>query len=287
MGGPVTGAGRQEPMDHERALDLAAGYVLHALDPSEEQAVRDHLATCPLDHTEFFDLGAVVPTLAEAIELVEPPASLKERIMAAAAADLEARRAGAPAPAEAERGAPPPERVRPFPTAEERERRRAGAGTWLLRIAAVLAIVALGASNLYLLSRPQPEDPFAVAVERVLEAATQPGSLVAVLGPAPDTGGDDRGLAAVTADGSIVIAMEGLTATTGTEVYEAWVIAGEAPIPVGEMRVGADGIAVATLTNTGAQGGVTLALSREPTPDSTTPTTVVAVGVVPTPPPPG
>jgi anti-sigma factor RsiW len=259
----------------DQVRDLAAGYVLGALEPSEERAVREHLASCPEPHEEFAELGSVVPALAEAVELVQPPASLKERVMAAAAADLAARQEGG-------RTAGAAERMMTFPTAEEREQRaarRTSGVTWLLRIAAVLAIVALAASNAYLLTRPQPTDvAFREAVDRVVAAAAEEGSVTAVLQPQAE--GGPRGIAAVTADGSIVLAMHGLAPTAGTEVYEAWVIAGASPIPVGEFRVGADGTGVATLTGTPAEAGVTLALTREPGPDSTTPTDpILSVGV--------
>ena len=96
-----------EPMTHETARGLAAAYVLGALEPAEEAAVREHLQTCAEPHDEFAELGGVVPYLVElpGLELVEPPASLRDRIMAAAAADLAERTATAsPTPAEA---APP------------------------------------------------------------------------------------------------------------------------------------------------------------------------------------
>jgi hypothetical protein len=269
MGGPV---------NCDQARELAAGYVLGALEPAEEQAVREHLATCPEPHEEFAELGSVLPALAQGVELVEPPASLKQRVMTAAAADLAARQGAAGgAPAEP----PAPEAVVPFPSAEERAARRTSAATWLLRIAAVIAIVALGASNLYLLGQQRPtEVAFAQAVDRVLEAGAQEGTVTAVLKPAIE--GGPSGIAAVTADGSIVLAMQGLSPTSGTEVYEAWVIASAdaAPVPVGEFRVGADGTGSAVLAATPAAPGVTLAFTREPTPDSTTPTQpILSVGV--------
>src|SRR5712671_3706778 len=129
-------------MTHDTARGLAAAYVLGALEPAEETAVREHLRTCAEPHDEFAELGGVVPYLAEipGLELVEPPASLRDRIMAAAAADLAERRAATPtAPA----GAPPagaPGSTVPFPSAAERaERTGRGAGTlgWAARIAAV------------------------------------------------------------------------------------------------------------------------------------------------------
>ena len=75
----------------DQATDLAAGYVLGALDAEESAAVREHLATCDQPHPEFAELGGIVPYLADTIDPVEPPAALRERIQAAAAADLRAR----------------------------------------------------------------------------------------------------------------------------------------------------------------------------------------------------
>ncbi|MEO5939616.1 MAG: zf-HC2 domain-containing protein, partial [Candidatus Limnocylindrales bacterium] len=71
----------------DRTRDLAAGYVLGALERSEEDAVRYHLAICAEAHPEFAAYGGVVPALLDldGLELVEPPASLGARIMAAAA----------------------------------------------------------------------------------------------------------------------------------------------------------------------------------------------------------
>ena len=64
-------------------LDLAAGYALNALDPSEVERVEQHAATCPdcaLELQEFVDsaaaLGARVPQ-------VDPPATLRARLLEA------------------------------------------------------------------------------------------------------------------------------------------------------------------------------------------------------------
>ena len=92
--------------------DLAASFVLGALTEAEMDAVREHLATCPEPHHEIAELGGVVPVLDAGIPRMEPPSALKDRIMAAAAADLEARRRSeavheaAPAPPPVHRGTP-------------------------------------------------------------------------------------------------------------------------------------------------------------------------------------
>ena len=250
-------------LTHEQVLDLAAGFVVGALDREQEQAVRDHLASCDLSHDELAELGGVVPYLAESVDQVEPPASLKARILAAAAADVEARRPTTAEPSQAE--------VVTFPTEAELEtrRRRTSVIGWSLRIAAVLVIAALGAWNLRL--------------QQDLNSARQPANSVAVLSA---EGGGPSGIALVEADGTVRMAMRDLTPTTGTEVYEAWVIApgGAAPVPIGGFTVGQDRVGVFSAPRAGAAAGVTLAVTREPRPNPTAPTPpIVSSGVASTP----
>ena len=139
---------------------MAGAFVLGALEPADEAAVRAHLATCRRAHDEIAELGGVLPVLAESVPIVEPPAGLKARIMAAAAEDLAARSAGAP-PAQASAGdrgrrgvragghdarrrAGGRDRRLPDPTSGTRARAAGLDRAWILRIAAVFAIVALG-----------------------------------------------------------------------------------------------------------------------------------------------
>src|SRR6185369_15642863 len=84
-------------MTCDEIRDLAPAYVLGALERDVEQAVAEHLLTCPDVHAEIAELGSVVGYLAETVELVEPPASLRDRIQSAAAGDLAARNASATA----------------------------------------------------------------------------------------------------------------------------------------------------------------------------------------------
>jgi hypothetical protein len=268
-----------QPTTHEQAVDLAAAYVLGALEEAEMASIREHLSSCPESHAEFDDLGGVVPYLADGleIELVEPPASLRDRIMAAAAADLAAR-SGAPTTATPLAPAAPTA----FPSAEERETRaraRTGRMGWAMRIAAVLAIVALGGWNLLLQNELGAARRFDQAVAAVIDAAAQPGSQTVVLTPTEDN--QARGIAAIQADGSVVLAMRNLPPTTGTEVYETWVIVGEsAPVPVGDFRVDTAGTGSVRTRPTQAPPGAIIAVSREPGPGSTSPVgPVVSTGV--------
>lgn len=294
----------------DEVREMAGSFVLGALGSADAAAVHAHLASCMDAHEEIAELGGVLPVLAESVPIVEPPAGLKARIMAAAAADLAARQGGpaadaavasrpaaapvgtasvvpgpvvpgpvAPAgtPALEPTSAPEPTR---FPTASERaaRRSRASAGTWILRIAAVLAIVALGGWNLLLQGQLSSSRTYEQNVAAVLDAAARPGSHTAILTAA---GGTGSGLAAISASGAVTLAMQDLAPTTGDTVYTAWVIAGDGvPVALGSFRVGNTGTASFEAAGVPSANGVVLALTLEPGPGAKTPTLpIISKGV--------
>ena len=251
-------------LTHDEVVELAAPYVLGALEPDEEAAVREHLRSCPESHAEFEEVGSVVPALAEAVEPMEPPAALKSRILAAAAADRTS-----PAPVVAA-PAPAPS-VAPAPIPIDSRRRGPSPVSWFLVAAAGIAVVALVAVNLLTLGRLNASEQFARDVAAVIDTGSQPGAVTAVLAPA-ETGGP-RGLAAVGPDGTITMAVQDLTPTSGTEVYEGWAIVGDAaPVPLGGFTVGDGGTGRLDGTGVPAEPGMTLALTRERGPGAQTPT---------------
>lgn len=312
-----------QPMTCEQARDLAAGYVLGALDRGQEAAVRAHLATCGQPHPEFAALGGTVPSLLEHtlanLVLVEPPASLRDRIMAAAAADLAAdsrgAAAGTPSAVAASPSAPagpigpalPPVAERTatepiaFPSAAERtvraERTRAGRLDWALRIAAVLAIVAAGGwtlsvqrqltdtanSNALLQLELTQARAFNDAVAAVVRAAQQPGAAAVALAQQKDQHGS--GIAAVLADGTVVLALRDLAPTSGTQTYTAWVIVGDqAPINVGDFAAGTAGTGAFTTRAVPTPPGAIVAVTLEAAPGHTAPQgPIVSAGQVPAP----
>ncbi|MEO8469772.1 MAG: anti-sigma factor [Chloroflexota bacterium] len=278
--------------------DQAAGFVLGVLSLDEAAAVRAHLASCDQPHAEFAELGGVVPYLADSLDPVEPPVGLRARLLAAAAADLADTatvRASVPAtvrasvPAQA--SLPVPTSPIPFPSAAEREQRAtarpSGRGTWMLRIAAVLAIAVLGGWNFQLQSRLSGVEgdlaaaqAYRAAVTAVLDAAAQPGAqsgFLAAAGPASRA----TGVVAATG-GSVILAVENLAPTTGAQVYEAWVIVGDAaPVAIGGFEVGAGGTGVFRGSTAFAAPGAIVALTLEPAPGATAPTSpVVTLGTV-------
>jgi anti-sigma factor RsiW len=271
-------------MTCDDARDLAAGYVLGALEHDEETAVRAHLATCDQAHVEFAALGGVVPALLELdpSELVEPPPSLGPRIMAAAAADLAAR------------GERPKPNIVAFSTARGREDPRAATPRgavpsiaprrldWALRIAAVIAILAVGAWGINLQGQLDRARAFDQAVAAVVRAATEPGARTAIL--AAQAGYQSSGIAAVAADGSVVMAMHDLPATSGSQVYTAWVIVGSsAPVPVGDFAASGGSSAFTTRPTT-TPVGATIALTLEPNAGNSAPKgPIVSAGVTTSP----
>jgi hypothetical protein len=292
----------------DEVRDLGAGFVLDALSPEETVAVRAHLASCPDPHTEIAEMASVLPALMGDVPQVEPPEALGSRILTAAANDLADRAAevelttpsapvepastgrpimsepaaeppgkGAatpPTPSETAAPAPPivgeastPRLAEPTPIPV---RPRTPVALWVLRAAAVLAVALLAGWNLLLQDQLDRARAYEQRVAAVLDVAAQEGSITAIL--TPGSGAGASGLAAVGADGAVTIAMRELAATQGDQVYEAWVIDGDAsPVPLGAFRVGRDGTGFLESAGVPARAGIVLAVTLEPRPGATAP----------------
>ena len=75
----------------EHVTDDLELYALGALRPGEADAVTAHLAGCPACRGELAEIAMVVNALPDMVPLREPPAGLKDRVLAAAAADAAPR----------------------------------------------------------------------------------------------------------------------------------------------------------------------------------------------------
>lgn len=250
--------------------DAAGSFVLGALPEAEAAAVRAHLASCADAHAEIAELGSVLPVLDASVPVVEPSAALRGRILAAAAAEPRAVPVVAPIP---------------FPTADQQAERVAakpkpGTSTlgWVMRIAAVVAIVTLAGWNLLLQNQLTDAQGYEQNVAAVLDAAQQPGAVAAILSP---DGGTGSGIAAITANGDMTMAMHDLAATSGDQVYEAWAIGPDGvPLPLGSFQVGRGGTAFLDAEAVPASAGLVLALTLEPGLGATTPTMpIISKGV--------
>jgi hypothetical protein len=237
------------------------------------ESVRAHLAACPEAHAEFEELGSVVSVLLASVDQVEPSEALRGRILDAARAD----RIRAETPATA-----PTRDLRSAPSRLD----RLGLGSsgsrpvWAgLGIAAVLAVVVLGAWNLQLQASNQELAAYQRGVAAVIDAASRPGAQLAVLA-ASSPSSPAAGIAAVRPDGTVAIAMRGLAPTSGSQVYEAWLVAANAkPVPIGGFQVGGTGSGTLVATSATPSPGVVVALTLELGPGATAPTLpIVAKG---------
>jgi hypothetical protein len=278
--------------------DLAPMFVTGALDPDDMAAVREHLADCDDAHAEVLGLGEAATALLESVEPVEPPASIKPRLLAAAEADLAAGRHPSTAAPERVPAAAPaiepatqvasavaadgartdgPATSPPVDLAAERSRRGSRFG-WVLAAAAVIAVVALGAWNFTLREDLASAQAYRNGIEQALDLAAQPGSVTALIRP---DNGSASGFGVIGADGTAKLALRGMAPTSGTQVYTAWSIAeGAAPVSMGDFSVGSDGIALANARAPEAAPGLVMAITLEPNAGNQAPAgPVVASGV--------
>jgi anti-sigma-K factor RskA/putative zinc finger protein len=269
------------PLSCDEVRDLAAGFVLDILDEKEAARLRHHLSTCPDPHPEIDELGGVTAYLAESLEPVEPPADLGRRIVAAVAAEAAASRAEHETAAPPTRApiSPPAGPSTPVTSLADERARRRSLLTWVAAIAAVLVIAALGAWNLTLRTELDSARTYDAAVNRVIELATAPSGQAAIL--RPQVAGGPAGIAAVGPDGRVEIALRGLAPTSGTEVYEAWLIGPEnTPVAIGSLTPTSGGLGVLQAIGAPTGQGVTIALTREPTAGRTSPSPpILSVGV--------
>jgi anti-sigma-K factor RskA len=241
------------------ADELAPAFVLGALEAIEADAVRAHLAACPEAHEALVAFGGTAGYLAELAEPVQPQAALKERLMSAVAADRESRVAGSVAP--------------PVRIDHERARRRP-----VLRLvmatAAVLLIIALGASNLALRGELDAAAQQAGALRDAIAAVGSPGARVAsVIGTDAQPGAS--GFVVIPAEGNGYLAVHGLMAPPAGQTYEAWTIDASGVPTAASLASPQDGLAVFVLPSSASAEVV--ALTLEPEGGSTTPTMPIQV----------
>jgi anti-sigma-K factor RskA len=190
------------PVNHSDFEQLAAGYVLGALEPDDEHAFQRHLDGCAQCEASVRELEEVVGELAYAAPPVDPPATLWASIRRQVHPE---RRRPQPRP----RGAPP--------------RPRRAAGPWLARLAAAAAIVALAALSVWNLDLRDQNDSYrhqVAALEQAARLLNEPNtSRIALQGSA--TGTQATVVASSLQDRGVLI-VENLPPLQRGRVYELW-----------------------------------------------------------------
>ncbi len=271
------------PISCDRVRDLAPGFVLGALDESDMNAVREHLASCPEPHPEMAELGGVVPYIGGSLTPVTPPRHLKAAVLATVQAEMAAARLleGSPATAAStvvpQVAAGKPDNVVSLSGVRWRRARRVG--TWVTRVAAVAAIVVLASYSLAV----QPELGAAQKDKNhgdtILHALSQWGARSAVL--APDTGQTGSGMAVLLPSGHVDIQLHGLAATTNDQVYMVWLsYDGGAITKSGWFTVDSSGEGYLAIEGYPPTDSLWLMICLEPNKDVTKPGTKVVTGTV-------
>jgi anti-sigma-K factor RskA len=231
--------------EHEQLEDSVAAWVLGALDAREAEMMRAHIETCATCPELVSRLRRAVNSLPLVVDEVAPPARLRERILAAAAASPQSP----PAPGLTQR------KVQPAAIYKRRfdlhvfDRIPTYAAAAAVMLALVVGIVAGDVAG---------HRPPAPAISQVARYTL--------------TGHD--GLAGATAsvidlkaDGVALVAFNGMPSLAPGKVYELWLITSTSRAdPVGVFVPDSNGTTVVVVNRT-LKGYVTMAVTTEQGPD--------------------
>jgi len=276
-------------MTHDELRELSGGYALGILDEPDRRTFEAHLSTCASCAAEVRDFTAVASALALDVPQIDPPASLRERVLRAATVP-----------------ASQPAAVEPFTarsTIPEARRPRRESMLTLLSAAAVVIAFALGAYAVSLQRRiALLEGQVRAAADRAAQSQQQLVQLKAAADQSTQVrrilaAGDLRRLdlagtkAAPAAAGrafwsaaeGLVVAFANLPATDAGRVYQLWVIPpGGSPIDAGLLELQSDGRALALAKAGTSQRVGTVAITLEPAGGSPAPTlsNMIAAGTL-------
>lgn len=230
-------------MTCEEFEELSGAYALGAVTPEEREAARAHIAGCAKCTRLAQDLRAVVGVLPLSVTQVDPPESLKERLLA------EIRKEGS-TPA------------RPVQIGQRPRQRRRWV-TPLLAAAAILGLMLFGgvlAWNISLLHQVSSLEQQSNSLGARVTSLQRQLALAYGL-----QGSGARGKLIYFPQQNItVLVIEGLPQLEGTQVYQGWLIHDNQPLSIGLLSV-QNGIASVTFPGN-ITGYQTAAVSREPGP---------------------
>jgi anti-sigma-K factor RskA len=202
------------PVNHSEYEQLAAGYVLGALEPDDEHLFQRHLGGCALCEANVHELEDVVGKLAYAVPPVQPP----ETLWASIRHEIRSEAAPAPAPVPGPVQAPAPSR------APRREARRRGSPL-LARLAVAAAIVAVAALSVWNLNLRDQNAGYrdqVATLEDTTRLLTDPTTTkIALQGPATQQGAQATVLASADQDDGVLV-VAGLPPAEAGKVWELW-----------------------------------------------------------------
>lgn len=191
-----------------RVEDEAAGYVLGSLSRSDQQACERHLTRCCAPHPEIAQMADAATALAYLVPMVEPPAALRTRVLAA--------------------------------ITQERARDREIARTLPVRRRLALSLAASLAVLVLVLGQTvtwQQQIESLSADQMIIAAALTEGAEMR-----PLTGNTGRATLLTTDDGGVLVAL--LPPAPHGHIYEIWLIGPGGPMPAGMLHAGSGVIAL-------------------------------------------
>jgi anti-sigma-K factor RskA len=208
--------------DHVDIQELLGAYALDALSDDERRLLEAHLATCETCRAELAELRLAVNALPLSIDERDASPSLRDRLRAAAEADL------------ATNGAeePPSDTVVPFEPRTERGTPRPLRRTRLpWAAAAVFLLFGLGMLG-WNLSLRQSNNQQVIALQAAPGVTGASGELIYL---------KDQQV--------IIVKPNNLPALAAGQVYELWLIQGETAVPSGVFGAGERQVAIAANLN--------------------------------------
>lgn len=203
--------------DHSGIQELLGAYALDALPDDERRLLEAHLATCETCRSELAELRLAVHTLSLSVEERDASPSLRDRLRAAAEADLAQNEA-----------VEPPDTVVPFEPRAERSMPRPPRRNWLpWAAAAIFLLFGLGMLG-WNFSLRQSNNQQVIALQA-----------------APGVTGASGELIYLKDEQVIIVKPSNLPALAAGQVYELWLIQGETAVPSGVFGASDRQVAVA------------------------------------------
>ncbi|ACT02462.1 anti-sigma factor [Paenibacillus sp. JDR-2] len=203
----------------------ALDYISGACSDTEKKAFERHLPGCPACQSELEELRLVWDSLPSDMELIEPPADLKQQVMDAALAS-----------------------VQPHPA--KRSFRKL---TWGAAAAAVLAVLVAGTAWNVELYRSR-SGPAVIPIEQALSVSASQINQLISLKPVSDDVASSYAVACIVDNGSnmqFVVYVFGAPASKDSSVYQVWLNHAGQKDSAGTFRVDDKGIGVLAMPISG------------------------------------
>jgi anti-sigma-K factor RskA len=258
-------------MAHQDYKEMLAPHALTALDPQDESALHQHLATCPECRTELDQWRATASALACAAPPVEPSAQARERILESVRAESGPSRST-------------PAKVIQLPPAWKRRSspvvRFEAIAAALIFVALIIGLAVLWKQNrnakteLARLKSQIEESRRALAQEHeALELVTSPGARMAELRGTKDAPGAHAMLVFDHKTGRAILMGGGLPAAPAGKAYQLWFMVGTRPMPGKVFTTDAAGNAMShDQVPAEALGSTVFAVTLEPQGGAASPT---------------